>query len=302
MAFTSLPPEIHSYIAQHLCQVDQTTSSIKSLALTSQYFWDVTNPWIYYTISIPYLHSKSEATTSAIFALLKRGISQTSFYHALHHLAGSNPAHLQNAVMRIVQLCAPTLQTFALDCTQYLAGSTGPISRIYRTRFPRLRSLTLAGFYSFPTPSLALASSRPSSSTFSSTFPALKSLRVSGVSMAPGFALEVEEAFRPTETVDSPPPYVNPSTDPLEAFFPSSPYSEKASLPETICHLIIQPSPSLEPAMMKDRGMMDRLRKIVPATVLTLKGMINGVKYTLMQRPETGLMTDTLRSMWVDDL
>ncbi|KAG2010631.1 hypothetical protein CC2G_013434 [Coprinopsis cinerea AmutBmut pab1-1] len=309
------PPELHSYIAYLACLTDHGPT-IRSLSLVSRYFHDISAPYLYHTISL-----QNEET---IFSLLQKlDTLAPSSRRNIRHLFLSYPqpkspqpnaklqnaiirlvtlcapnAKLQNAIIRLVTLCAPSLHTLTLDASQNLAQSPALLSRIWRTRFPELRNLTISGFYPFPT------STTPSQPNFprlthlhlhgnrnphgllqfgglSKSCPNLTHLKVSGLSMAVTFAMELQEAMTasgsrdgsPAESRDSDPwDDLRFSTSPLSSAITSSQTSlpSLSALPPKLTRLTVEPAPELEvtgrgyhpTAWMKDRSMMEALRGI----------------------------------------
>ncbi|GLB43626.1 hypothetical protein LshimejAT787_1401380 [Lyophyllum shimeji] len=167
--------------------------------------------------------------------------------------------------------------------------STPAISRLFRTSFPRLRELSVSGFYPFPTspakmPSLErlhLHGNRNphgllQSGGLDEACPSLTHIRVSGLSMAVSFALELQEALSNVET---------------------SPFPSK--LPPRIQHVAVQPAPPLpasgKPAAShaRDQLMMEQL-----AAVKTPRG----VTFSLHPRGHADIPDESFRQDWLAQL
>ncbi|KAJ8455794.1 hypothetical protein ONZ45_g18863 [Pleurotus djamor] len=125
-----------------------------------------------------------------------------------HALVEIDP-EVENAMLRILHLASPTLETLTCVVTDAYR-STCIISKLFRMSFPRLRELTVHGFYPYPsTPNsfpalthLHLSGNRNPHGLLQLgglevACPRLSDLRVSDVNGAVAFADELHDALMP---------------------------------------------------------------------------------------------------------
>ncbi|KAG6818506.1 hypothetical protein H0H93_004436 [Arthromyces matolae] len=286
------PPEIHSYICQLACIDDGRT--VHALGLVSKYFHHISRPFLYQSLSL----SGSEQL-SAIDALLQGTVPHLRLVRHLFLSTHKNDTPASTtpkatdaadsaAILRIITLCAPTLETLSFVSSSPSMG-TMAISRLFRTPFPRLRELSISGFYPFPSapgklPSLErlhLHGNRNphgllQAGGLDEACPSLTHLRVSGLSMATTFALDLQAAFAGDE--DSP--------------FPSK-------LPSRLRHLVIQPAKALPSSekeaahRARDDAMVAQLEKLQPP---------QHVEFTLLPRATMEGAYGVFQRDWVDRL
>ncbi|KAF5385359.1 hypothetical protein D9615_001019 [Tricholomella constricta] len=289
------PPEIHSYICELACLDDGR--AVQALSLVSRYFRDIARPFLYQSLSISgsdkisMLASELETTPPHLRSMRHLFISTHPTSGKLNNEPTIPSTGLEStAILRILTLAAPTLETLSFVSASP-AMSTSSISRLFRTSFPRLRELSVAGFYPFPSspgkmPSLErlhLHGNRNPHGLLQmggldEACPSLTHLRVSGLSMAVSFALELQEAFSGVET---------------------SPFPSK--LPPGVRHVVLEPAPpfpfpaSGKPAAShaRDQLMMEQLEDLTPP---------QGVEFSLLARADAHIPCDTFRRDWIERL
>ncbi|KAF8079213.1 hypothetical protein FPV67DRAFT_1467917 [Lyophyllum atratum] len=286
------PPEIHSYICQLACLDDGRT--VRALSLVSQYLREISRPFLYQSLAISgpnkisILASKLERTPAHLRSIHHLFISTQPTPGESNHEPINPPNTAEStAILRILTFAAPTLETLSFVSSP--ATSTPAISRLFRTYFPRLRELSISGFYPFPSspgkmPSLErlhLHGNRNphgllETGGLEQTCPALTHIRVSGLSTAVSFALELHEAFSGIET---------------------SPFPSK--LPPRVHYVAVQPAPPLPPsgkpaaANARDQLMVEQLKAAKSP---------QGVIFSLLARTNTHIPDESFRRDWIDRL
>ncbi|KDR73324.1 hypothetical protein GALMADRAFT_251945 [Galerina marginata CBS 339.88] len=295
----TLPTELHAYIFQSACSNEGVT--IRALNTVSKYFCEVSRPYLYRNISI--------SGPSQITRLLDRLQNTPIHLRHIHHLFLSDVLDTQHAIRlsdierssitRIITLSSPTLRTFSLVASSPFS-STSLIACVFRTSFPHLQSLTISGFYPFPSsagrfPSLThlhLEGNRNPQGLFQMSaledaFPSLAELKVSGLGAAGAFLVEVEEALAGGEIYDG-------HSDCMTA----------TRLPPSVRRLIIQagpePSPSAslvsrETAAMKDFVMIKRLVALKSRKISS----DHGVELSILDRSVALTSVNELREGWL---
>ncbi|KAG6893693.1 hypothetical protein C0992_008992 [Termitomyces sp. T32_za158] len=292
MSINLFPPEIHSHICQLACQDDGRT--VRALSLVSKYFRQISRPYFYQSLSI-----SGSAQITALDLALKTTPPHLRLVRHLFlstHKNDASATHTPKAtdstdsasILRILSLCAPTLETLSFVSLSPSIGTLA-ISRLFRTSFPHLRELSISGFYPFPSapgkmPSLQrlhLHGNRNphgllEAGVLDEACPSLTHLRVSGLSMATTFALELQAAFKGDD----------------ESPFPSK-------LPGGLRCVTVQPAPCLQVSakgaanMARDQMMMTQLEKLeIP----------EGIEFTLLPRPSIDGPSEVFRREWSDRL
>jgi hypothetical protein len=286
MNLNSCPPELHSYICELACLDDGST--VRALSLVSKYFREIARPFLYQSVAISGLDkiallvAKLDSTPSHLRQIRHLFITDHAAGKQPYNVGPPNGSDSAN-IIRILSLAAPTAETLSF-ISRSPATSTAAIAQLFRLTFPRLRDLTVSGFYPFltakPMPSLErlhLHGNRNPHGLLQmggldDACPSLTHLRVSGLSMALSFALELQEAFSDDNT--SP--------------FPST-------LSPHIRQLLVQPAPTLpasgKPAAAhaREQLMMDQLSKLKAP---------NGVRFEVLGRPEGDALYDSFRRDW----
>ncbi|KAF5311243.1 hypothetical protein D9611_013015 [Ephemerocybe angulata] len=311
------PPELHSYIASFVCLID-SGRSIRSFSLVSRYFQQITEPYLFHTVS---------ATGTPNLLALDSSIRRTGCPLGARHLylapcentpsRGPNKPLIQ-AIQNILARAHPTLETLTLDLSSSPHESTLIFSHLFRTSFPRLRALALSGFYPNPNTStvnfpklrrLHLSGNRNPcgllhAECLPAAFPQLEELRISGLSMAVAFALEIEGALHSSSSRSPFPSYPGTPTTNTPGPYPASIFdsvphqtSPALSLPATLKTLSICPSPTLgqtissRSSVLKNKAMMSTLRRVGNDA-----GGKGKVKFILEDR--AALQTGDLRKDW----
>ncbi|KXN83401.1 hypothetical protein AN958_01474 [Leucoagaricus sp. SymC.cos] len=286
------PTELHSYICSLASTDDGHTA--RSLSLVSRYFAEIALPYLYQSICV---------TTPSQICALECGLQTTPPHlRKIHHLyisdSGSNGGRdLVNSIGSILTFAASTLETLAFVASSPLT-STSLLSRLFRTRFPRLHELTVSGHYPFPSspsnfPSLKrlhLVGNRNPHGLLGlgglkAAMPNLTHFRVSGLNLAVSFSEELQQVFATSNDEDG-------------CMFPSK-FSPKLK------QLIVQRGPessssrSNMSARRKDEAMMknlESLQTIHPA-------LDHQVQFSLLpRRSTTDISPDEVRVDWVDRL
>jgi len=212
------PPELHAYICQLACVDDGNT--IRSINKTCRYFHNISNPYLYQTLSISgpkqiqavatLLESKPKGYLRHIRHLFISETTSSIEKHGHSHKSESairDTPETHTLILRIISLSAPTLESLAFVAYSPQT-STSLIARLFKTSFPRLRDLAVCGFYPFPTTAgkfsqlerLHLSGNRNphgllQMSVLESACPSLKFLKISGLALAASFVTEVKEAM-----------------------------------------------------------------------------------------------------------
>ncbi|KAJ3517345.1 hypothetical protein NLJ89_g564 [Agrocybe chaxingu] len=294
----TLPPELHAYICEFACTDDGET--MRTLRGLSRYFQEVAKPYLYRTISV--------FDEKQVAGLLERLESTPPHLRHIKNLFLANPTARSPSnqvdsqkLMRIITLAAPTLQTLSFVVHTHLA-STSMIARLFRTSFPNLLTLTVSGFYPFPSSvgkfprlqSLHLLGNRNPHGLFQmptleDACPALTHLRISGLGAAGLFVYELEEALRAEATEEED-----------ECPIPSR-------VPPSVQRITVQagPEPSADTGssvtsttILKDRFMMAQLQ------MLKTRKVPDGSDVLLRVRDRTlaPISVDDLRTDWLDNL
>ncbi|KAF9260582.1 hypothetical protein L218DRAFT_799253, partial [Marasmius fiardii PR-910] len=195
-----LPLEIVSQICSLACTDNGTT--VKSLRLASRHLDQVCLPMQYQSLSI-LSHEDVENL------VIKLSIQHEHLRRIFHlHLSLPFPDHTRlhkeiNDIIRLLLLAAPSVETLTFSSPNPMATPTA-ISRLFRISFPRLRELSIHGYYPLPNPKvirmpllehLHLSGNRNPRGllgTIKDSFPNITHLRLSGLSAAVSFAREVE--------------------------------------------------------------------------------------------------------------
>ncbi|KAF8186307.1 hypothetical protein BJ912DRAFT_469261 [Pholiota molesta] len=310
-----LPTELHAYICQTACVDDGAT--IRSLNRVSKYFHEVSRPYLYHNVSafgidqVMTLLERLERTPAQMRCIRHLFLSDTASSESTptppSAPPSSPPARLTDiqtqAVARLIALAAPTLASLALVAHAPLS-STALIARVFRTSFPALRRLAVAGFYPFPSAAgrfpalrhLRLSGNRNphgllQMGALEDTFPGLETLAIAGLGAAGGFVIELEEALAGREGADG-----------LGAF------AVPTNLPRTLREITLQaaPEPVAVPAdaaypdtvVMKDRILVARLDALRARTAKAAEG----VRVTVLERSVTQISPDDVRREWLADI
>jgi hypothetical protein len=244
------------------------------LAHVSKYFSNVARPFRYQSLAISGidqvvdLSTRLENTPAHMRRIRHLFISDHSHLKIERHRTAKRLGdHGKNAIIRILNLAAPTAETLTLHASSP-STSTSLIAALFAIHFPRLVELTVIGFYPFPRvpgsmprlTHLHLCGNRNPHGllhmqSIRLACPNLTHLRISGLTMALSFVEELTEALRASDGSD------NQSS---ALFAPQ--------LPPKLRILMIQPGPvpsaSIHTsASVKDRMMMERLVEVVDTSV-----------------------------------
>ena len=300
-----LPVELHAHIFGLASTDDGWT--IRALSMVSRYFWEVSRAYLYQNVSV--------SGTDRVFALLDRLETLPPRLRQIRHLfltdvpstspkitAPQLSQQETQAVIRLISLAAPTLHSFSFVPSAPFS-STSLIARVFRTSFPLLKSLTISGFYPFPSapgkfPSLKHLSLNGNRNphglfqmgTLEDACPALESLEVTGLGLAGGFVLELEDALTASEVWER---------DYGDIFPP-------AKLPQSVRRVTVQAgpepvvaanssSPTPDVATMKDRMLTGRLQALK-----SRKGTrVNGVEVVVLNRCVSPISAEDIRRDWL---
>ncbi len=263
--------------------------------MVSLYFNEVTKPFLYRNIAV--------SSVEQIFALSERLSVVPAHLRRIRNMFLSDtpsslgPSHSENAtkllrtVAQILALAAPTVLSLALACRSFV--STAIFASVFRTTFPVLRSLTISGFYPYPSfpnkfPKLEylhLNGNRNPSGLLEmwileEACPSLSSLQVTGLSSAGSFIAELEAAVRASELADS-------QLADLTARFP--PHLKVLSVQAG-------PIPDRmlgEAALLNDKVMVDGLWALK-----TRNGGTGAIKIFLLERPKQSLSVEDVKKQW----
>ncbi|THU89943.1 hypothetical protein K435DRAFT_560728, partial [Dendrothele bispora CBS 962.96] len=197
---TSFPIELLSHIFSLACTDDGAT--VHSLSLVSRLFRSVACPLLYDTLSI---HTSTQINhLSNLLPTLPPHLRLIR--HLYVHLSPPQArvdvsSDIQN-LFSILSLASSTLESLSFVYPNTVLSSS-ILARVSRIPSPKLRELTLHGFYPFPNASavympklerLHLSGNRNPYGLFHpGCFPSLTHLKISGVSMACAFAMELEQ-------------------------------------------------------------------------------------------------------------
>ncbi|KIK05268.1 hypothetical protein K443DRAFT_91557 [Laccaria amethystina LaAM-08-1] len=325
-SFTSIPPELHSYIFQLGCTDDGTT--IRALSLLSRYFYAIAGPLLYHTLSIsvsspndhlPLLLKKLQATPPHLRRISHLFLSDVP---SSPSSSASTPQKLSEPALSnlfdLLTLASPSLRTLSF-IAHAPHTSTHIIARLFRTSFPLLSELSVSGYYPFPSPppfpreapnptqtprmpslkKLHLHGNRNphgllQSRSLEGACPALEELRVSGLAMASSFVIEVEDALLACVSSSS-----SSSSSDDALLFP-------ASLPPNIKSVIVQagvrpPAVGAKPptavVLLKDDAMMRQLERI---REVARDAEREGVRVSVLDRPEEAISPAEMKKVWLD--
>lgn len=296
----NFPPELHSYICQ-LASLDDGSTS-QALSLVSRYFNEIARPYIYQSLAVTgpeqlsTLASKLETTPPHLRQVRHLFLSdQTSTNTPDHKLKPENTSPTDpNIVTRILTLVAPTLETLTFVSSNP-ATSTNSIARLFRLFFPRLRELSLSGFYPYPSlprrfprlTHLHLNGNRNPHGLLQlggldEAFPSLTHLHVSGLSMAVSFAQELQEAFCGVDE-------------------PTTLFSSR--LPPHVEHVIVQPGSPGPAGKLSTTTLHSRRQKIMKEQLAAAKAsMTKGIKLDVLDESQAGSLSDAFKRDWLDRL
>jgi len=303
-----LPVELHVHIFGLACTDDGWT--IRALSMVSRYFWEVSRAYLYQNVSV--------SGTDRVFALLDRLETLPPRLRQIRHLfltdvpstspkiAAPQLSQQENqAVIRLISLAAPTLHSFSFVPSAPFS-STSLIARVFRTSFPLLKSLTISGFYPFPSspgkfPSLKHLNLNGNRNphglfqmgTLEDACPVLESLEVTGLGLAGGFVLELEDALTASEVWERDDERCGDIMPP-------------AKLPPSVRRVTVQAGP--EPvvaanssgpmpdvATMKDRVLTGRLQALKSRKATR----VNGVEVLVLDRCVSPISAEDIRRDWL---
>ncbi|KAG6856826.1 hypothetical protein H0H87_000303 [Tephrocybe sp. NHM501043] len=301
MNMNLFPPELHSYICNLACIDDGQT--VRALSLVSKYFCEISRPFLYQSLSISgSIQITTLATTLQNTAPHLRSIRHLFLStHSKNADASPTPKATDvadsAAILRILSFSAPTLETLSFVSGSSSMG-TMSISRLFRTSFPRLRELSISGFYPFPSAPgkmprlerLHLHGNRNphgllQAGGLDEACPSLTHLRVSGLSMAVSFVQELREAFTGEDDL---------------------PFASK--LPSSVRCVVVQPagvpvaSEKSSAAMQARESVTNNARDEVMMSHLKALQPPQSVVYTLLPRAEADGPYVTFRREWSDRL
>jgi hypothetical protein len=293
----SCPPELHAYICQLTCVDDGYT--IRSLNKTSRYFYYISKPYLYQSLSI-----SGPKQIHAIATLLETN-PKAHLRHIRHLFISDTTCAIEEEsptqatpethtlISHIISLAAPTLEslTFIAHSPQ---TSTSLIACLFRTPFPHLRDLTICGFYPFPVSAgkfprlerLHLRGNRNphgllQMSVLEHACPSLKFLKVSGLESAASFVMEVKEAMEYHE---------NEREEPI--LFP-------AKFPARVRQVTLQAGPRKVTKegniQRKDQLMMKCLENIETTNM-------KGVQVIVLERSPEPTMVHNIKQEWLETI
>lgn len=303
------PPELHAYICELTCIDDGHT--IRSINKASRYFYNISKPYLYQNLSISgpkqiraiaaLLETKPKAYLRYIRHLF---ISDTTEKH--EHSQGTDSAiqatpETHTLILRIISLAASTLQSLAFIAYSPQT-STSLIACLFRTSFPRLRDLTISGFYPFPTTAgkfprlerLHLNGNRNphgllQMSVLENACPSLKFLKVSGLGSAASFIKEVKEAMENSE---------NKGEDSMSLF--------PAKFPAQVRRVTLQLGPAPKVVNGGKEGTLqlkDRLMtKYLEDLSIEITSNLNGAQVVVLDRSPQPTVVHDIRKEWLDSI
>jgi len=300
-----LPVELHLFIFNLTCTDDGWTA--RTLSAVSRYFREVSKSFLYRNLSV--------FGSGRVLELLQRLETLPSNLRQIRHLfltdalstSSKTPAPQLSqketqAIMRLITLAAPTLRSLSFVPSAPLSG-TSLIARVFRTSFPVLQSLSISGFYPFPSspgkfPSLKrlhLNGNRNPIGLFQmgmldDACPGLEELEVTGLGVAGAFVLELEGALIASG--------VQKEGENCDVDFMSP-----VKLPPSVRRVILQAGPepvalvnssgrSSDMAAMKDRAFMGRLQALKSVNV-------NGVEIFVRDRPSSPISAEDIQRAWL---
>lgn len=207
MQLGDLPPELHSLIANHVCEtgssctneVDDTFTrlSILSLEQVSKYWLAIAQLYKFRVLKLSVAPAKEEGAESAVTRLLHRLASLPAHKRRTRYLQLSEPSHptlepseidYTQTLPQLISLLSPTLHSLTLSFPTS-TYSTSLIATTYTIHFPHLTHLHIAGFYPPPRLCTSLALADPHAPQPETSFPALAHLHLSGVRNPSGILL-----------------------------------------------------------------------------------------------------------------
>lgn len=211
MQLGDLPPELHSLIANHVCQTGSsctnevedtfTRLSILSLEQVSKYWLAIAQLYKYRVLKVSVAPANAEGAESAVTRLLHRLDSLPAHKRRTHHLQLSEPSHptlepseidYTQTLPQLISLLSPTLHSLTLSFPTS-TYSTSLIATTYTIHFSHLTHLHIAGFYPPPRLCTSLALADPQADSQApqpeTNFPALAHLHLSGVRNPSGILL-----------------------------------------------------------------------------------------------------------------
>lgn len=196
-------------------------------------------------------------------------------------------------ITRLLGLVSASVETLALHCDNPRT-STSLLAFLFGLHYPRLRELTVVGYYPFPHVPNAMprlnylhlnGNRNPHGllqmGSLDAVCPELTHLRISGLSRATAFAAELVDAV----TAD----------DASQALF-------NATLPSKVRRVVVQPgpvvhTPKLVSARLSDDCMMDKLESLDGGGATK-----RGLQYSLLKRSVSGDIAVTSKRHWLDRL
>jgi hypothetical protein len=294
MNLNVFPVELHSYICKLACADDGYTA--RSLGCVSKYFREVVHPFQYQSIAVSGQHqifeleSRLQRTQPRLRRVRNLYISESSD-------GSGDQASLKRGVShttRLLGLVSSTVEIIAIHCNNPRV-STSLLAFLFGLHYPRLRELTIVGYYPFPPAVntmprlnyLHLSGNRNPHGLLQMggldiTCPELTHLRISGLSRATSFVAELAEAITGDE---------------------ESRQSFNANLPKSVRHVIVQPGPLASvpvkgtSSRLSDDCMMDQL-----ASLAGNSGIRGNVRFTLLERSECDNISATMRQQWIQRL
>ncbi len=265
MSLSSFPPELLFLI----CEYAWNSDGGRHLSLVSKLFRDITVPLQYRCVSMT-------TTNRSIALIIPKDLPA---FHRVRHLFVSHAPPSATAWMDALKEVADTLETLCVDLP-----STHLLSCVFRIGFPRLRELTVNGFYPFPARNvdmpqlrrLHLAGHRNPQGLLEGMWGCgLEVLRISGATGAYMFAKEVQDVLLRRDDED-----------------------DGAGVLESLKLLMIQLGPEIPTKKRADEQMLEVLRGVAQ------QKRVDGPRLVLVEDRLEGSKLDSKQTMaiWRDGI
>ncbi|EJD05015.1 uncharacterized protein FOMMEDRAFT_120286 [Fomitiporia mediterranea MF3/22] len=254
MHISDLPPELHTQIIDFACEGIPSVgeqSIVQALSLVSSYWYAVVTPFRYQSLRVS--GGQAIVRLGTLFSTLPERERRVR-YLALSDkpvdacMDDESFHQLKASISQLLALLTPSLYALALELSNPFYG-TSMFSVLWMSSAPCLESLSIKGYYPFPTaPMRSSRSNFPrlehlsldgsanpagllSYRSLEAVFPRLETLEVRGIRSAYSFSREVQHAF---EELDK-------RSDHTNLCSRKDPYHSR--FPRTLKLLSIYPSP-----------------------------------------------------------
>lgn len=287
----ALPLELHSCICEFACTDDGYTA--RALGLVSKYFRAAVNPFQYNSIAvsgqlqISQLEFRLQRTPLHLRRVRNLFISDRDDLLECQTLSKCGNSH----TARLLALVSTTVEVMTIHCDNPRI-STSMLAFLFGLHYPRLRDLTIIGYYPFPHVPNAMprlkhlhlnGNRNPHGllqiGCLDIACPELTHICISGLARAISFVSELEEALMGDEESRS---------------------SFNSNLPRSLRHVIVQPGPMV-PSQRKGTSLDDCMIEQL-ANLVDKDGMRRDVQFTLLGRSDCKDVAVMARKQWLQRL